>query len=158
MKMADKIQRQISKKQEEISALEGELAKLRSHITEAHGVITGLEAALQLIPKEPSESDFQQDVASIRSGSDVERAYEFLCARGESTRIEVIVEGIGKENTKKTRQALAGQLSYNYREGRIFTRPAPNTFGLLQWPDSEVSANDNTKSTNELELPNGFGE
>lgn len=158
MKMADKIQKQISKKKEDVSLLEVEISKLQSKIIEANGVITGLDTALQLIPKEPSANNFQRDISNLRSGSDVEKAYLYISERGASVRIEDILEGIGKENTKKTRQALAGQLSYNFRDGRIFTRPAPNTFGLQQWPGSQGSIVVDQNETDDFDLPDDFGQ
>jgi hypothetical protein len=34
---------------------------------------------------------------------------------------------------KSTRAAVAGSLSAYVRNGEIFTRPAPNTFGLIEF-------------------------
>lgn len=160
MNVKEKIEKQVAKKREEVAQLESQMAELQAKITELNGIITGFEEAIQLFPKELTRSDFDKDVASIRKGSDVEKAFLLIRGKGEAMRIEDIVAAIGKENTKKTRQALGGQLSYNYREGRIFTRPAPNTFGLLVWSGQnhpELESAELDQEPNSVDLPDGFG-
>lgn len=160
MNVKDKIQKQIAKKREELEELEAAVAVLQASITEINGVIKGFEEAIQLFPKEPTATNFEQDISNLRGDSDVGKAYKFIRNTGKPVRIEDIVEGIGKENTKKARQALAGQLSYNYREGRIFTRPKPNTFGLLVWAqagNSQPKIEEEPDDKPGFDLPDTFG-
>ncbi|MCG8025717.1 MAG: winged helix-turn-helix domain-containing protein [Candidatus Thiodiazotropha endolucinida] len=162
MEAHDRIQKQIDKKLKDISDLEEKKRKMINEINqelaEAKGVITGLEEALKFLPKGTNLTAFENEVRSIRKGSDIEKVYLVLKDEGEPRHIEWLLKAIGKEVNKKTRQALSGQLSYNYREGRIFTRPAPNTFGLIQWPnnieDDQTTDGDIQES---MDIPSSFG-
>lgn len=47
-----------------------------------------------------------------------------------------ILTRIGKAPDKASRVSVAGTLASYVRSGQIFTRPAPNTFGLVEWESS----------------------
>jgi len=59
--------------------------------------------------------------------------------------ITELLEAIGKPGDRMNRSALGGSIAAYVRKGEIFTRPAPNTFGLLELGNS-------------VELPLNFGE
>jgi hypothetical protein len=52
--------------------------------------------------------------------------------------ITEILEKLGKDTDNKTQQATGSQLNSYVRDGRIFSRDTPNTFGLKEW---KVSGN-----------------
>jgi hypothetical protein len=66
---------------------------------------------------------------------------------GKPLHITDILKRIGKENTKKNRLSLGGTLSRYVREGNVFMRAGPNTFGLMS----------NSTESDEEELPPEFG-
>jgi hypothetical protein len=46
--------------------------------------------------------------------------------------INEILRAIGRTADKKNRLSLSGSLAHYVRAEEIFTRPAPNTFGLIE--------------------------
>ena len=66
-------------------------------------------------------------------------------------RIEALLEAAGKEPTKANRVSLVGSLGGYVRKGKIFTRPAPSVFGLVELEekseekDVESDGEDNAK-------------
>jgi hypothetical protein len=51
---------------------------------------------------------------------------------GDPVHITTLLAEIGLEINRDTRASLAGSLAGYVRRGEIFTRPAPNTFGLIE--------------------------
>ncbi|MEQ8315745.1 MAG: hypothetical protein RL839_10815 [Gammaproteobacteria bacterium] len=148
MDIQARLNRQIEKKRSEIQQDKKELREIEMRIREGEAYIQGMEETLKMIPTK--EKVVNAD-ANVRPGSDVAKARDALRKEGSPLRIEVILEKMGKEVTKKHRQALAGQLSQNFRQGRIFTRPEPNTFGLLEWDFTSQEEED-------PDLPSTFGQ
>ncbi len=72
---------------------------------------------------------------ALRPGSDLAKARELLQRVGQQLHVNEIVKGIGKELTRANRLSLGGSLSGYVRKGLIFNRPAPNSFGLLEFED-----------------------
>ena len=58
---------------------------------------------------------------------------------------------MGKKVTRDTKASLAGSLAAYVRKGEIFTRPAPNTYGLV-----ELGHNEHEDELEE-QPPTGFG-
>jgi hypothetical protein len=59
-----------------------------------------------------------------------------------------ILKALGKPSDKEHRMSLAGTLSGYARDGKVFTKTAPNTFGLLEFKSVQRE---------EEELPEEFG-
>jgi hypothetical protein len=124
MGVRDEIQKRIDRKRSEIGEFE---AKAR----EAAIYIQALEDALRLVPKDPlDESAVSME---LRPGSRVAKAREFLRKLGRPGQILEILTGIGEDPTAANRAALSGSIGAYVRKGEIFTRPAPNTFGLIEF-------------------------
>ena len=149
MSIRVKIEKQIKRKELEIQGLVDQKKELDSDIRDTETFIKGLQEALKHLPKEKKDTD----TYTVRSGSDVDKVLLILQNHGKPLRIEDILKNMGKEVNKHNRANVASQLSHNYREGRIFTRPAPNTFGLLAWGDNQ-EIDDLAESG---DLPNEFG-
>ena len=136
MRIRRELERKISKKEEEIAALE-------KQVTEAKAFLEGLKEALKSVPKivDPEE-------ASLRVGSDLAKTKEFLQKHGKPAHIAQILAGIGKEDNKKNRTSLSGSLGSYARKGQIFVRTVPYTFGLIGMEEAPKNGGD---------LPEGFG-
>ncbi len=130
MSLRKKIEDKIKKKEQEIQEYE-------TKISEAKIYISALNETLRLLPK---DSDITESPESkIRPGSAIAKTLALLKKTGRPMHINEILEGIGKSTSKKDRVALSGSLGWYVRRHEIFTRPAPNTFGLIS---SEEPPND----------------
>ena len=127
----NKIEKRIKDTQAEIQELEAQLAEKRAFLS-------GLQEAAKLFPKEVSNGT-QQSEKSLRLGSDLDKTRLFLKKKGAPVHIVEILEGIGKEATQEARLSLSGSLGAYFRRGEIFTRPRPNTFGLVEFGENQSS-------------------
>jgi hypothetical protein len=123
MGVREEIQKRIDRKRSEINDLQ---AKMR----DAEIYIQALEDTIKILPRDAGTSEFFS--ADLRTGSKVARARDYLLRRGNPRQIMDILEGIGEAPTKENRAALSGSLSAYVRKGEVFSRPAPNVFGLLE--------------------------
>ena len=124
-----------SKLQEKIRRKEQELAELRLRIAAAEAEIKSTKEILAMIVREgalPNRTGNTLQPTSLAG-----RAYKFLKKEGHPIHLSSILEGIGKANNLKARRALGSQLSSYFRDKQIFTRPAPNTFGLIEWGENQ---------------------
>ena len=119
-----RLESKIKQKEQEIEGLE-------LSIREAKAYLQALEDMLKLLPKNGEV----RGADALRSGSDMAKTRDAIRATGQPMHISAILPAIGKENTKKNRVSLGGSLSGYVRKGAIFTKPAPNTFGLVELAD-----------------------
>ncbi len=134
-----KLESKIRQKEDDIQSLE-------LQVREAKSYLQALEDMLKLVPKEGNGRSTEQ---VLRPGTEVAKARDAILAAGKPLHISAIVEAIGKENSKKTRVALGGSLAGYVRKGQVFTRPAPNTFGIIEF--------ERKQNKNEEQPPEGFG-
>ncbi|HTG14406.1 MAG TPA: hypothetical protein VK747_03965 [Blastocatellia bacterium] len=144
------IEKKIENKRQEIA---GFVELIRDH----EAFIAGLQEALKLLPKDRMEERNPDQI--LRAGSDMAKVRDLLNERGEALYINEILKGIGKEVNKKNRISIGGSLANYVRRGEIFTRPAPNTYGLSVFEiEVESEPNEQSQSENtEQEPPDGFG-
>lgn len=142
----DVIESQIAKKQSEIEALDEKLKAAKVYVAALRDVLKILEKAARA---EPSNDEGE---TKLRAGSTVAQAREIILAKGAPTHIDDLLESMGKEVTRDTKASLAGSLAAYVRREDIFTRPAPNTFGLIELGHFETLEDD------EGEPPMGFGQ
>ncbi len=145
MFLRKEFEKRIERKLEEIAALEKQLAEARSYLL-------ALEDSMKILSR---AGDAAGGEAVLRPGTDLAKARDYLRKVGKAVHVTKIIEGIGKEVNKETRVSLSGSLSNYVRKGLIFTRPAPNTFGLVEFGESEGTADDDDPP---LGPPDGFGE
>jgi hypothetical protein len=136
----EELQKRIERKQEEIREME-------ILLREAQSYLTALQDMVKLLPREPNEIQNPEQV--LRPGSAVARARDAIKKAGAPLHITEILKAIGSDADKKNRISLSGSLSGYARRGEIFTRPAPNTFGLRELQLSTPRK--------EAEPPPGFG-
>ena len=136
MRFRKELERRLTRKNEEAADLERRLAEVKSYIQ-------ALLDSLKLLPKQAEdESSF-----FLRPGSDIAKARDVLKKHGEPMHITKLLKGLGKDITKSNRISLSGSISAYVRKGIIFTRPEPNTFGLIEFSQDEKNG----------QIPEDFG-
>jgi len=150
MALREELIKRIEKKRKEINELD---AKMKA----ATIYIQALEDTLRIVPTgEDSEADTPsvgQTESVLRPGSKTDRAREILRAAGQPLHILKILDRMGEKTDNESRAALAGSLGAYARDGKIFTRPAPNTFGLVEFQESKAPPS----AAVEIQPPAGFG-
>ena len=112
----------IQKKEQEIQTLEEKLRGAKIYVQALQDVLSALSR----------EGDDSQVDAILRSGSSVAAAREAILRSGKPVNISELLAALGRGVTKEGRASLASSLAAYVRKGEIFTRPAPNTFGLIE--------------------------
>lgn len=141
MSLRDNFQKLIDKKQQEIDNLELQLR-------EANAYIQALQDSMKLLPREGNNT--AEMGYNLRPDSTLAKARDIIRATGKPMPIGDILKAIGASPDKKNRVSLAGTLSSYTKKGRIFTKTAPNTFGLLEFGASQAIAGED-------DLPEDFG-
>ena len=116
------IQDRLRKKEHEIQTLE---EKLRTARTYVHALQDILKMLSKVEPETANE-------ATLRPGSAVSQARDAIFRSGAPVHITDLLEALGKEATREVRASLTSSLAAYVRRNEIFTRPAPNTFGLIE--------------------------
>ncbi|HNS79762.1 MAG TPA: hypothetical protein PKM17_14030 [Syntrophorhabdus sp.] len=123
MGLREKFEDKIKKKELEIQEYE-------MKIREARAYVQALQDHIKFLPKEDMAND-ATDSNTLRPGSMPYRAHELLKKAGRPLHVSDILTGIGEEPTKPNRVSLSGTLASYVRNHKIFSRPMPNTFGLI---------------------------
>jgi hypothetical protein len=140
MGLRENFQKLIDKKQQEIRAFE-------MQVREASAYIQALQDSMKLLPRDPEINSATEHV--LREGSTLAKTRDLLRKSGTPLPISEILKLLGKPQDTKHRISLAGTLSGYARKGRVFTKTAPNTFGLLEFGTPAQAEED--------ELPAEFG-
>lgn len=119
MEDRERIEGKLQRKEQEVEALEERLKTARVYVQ-------ALQDVLKLLDK----GDEASTASVLRAGSAVAQAREIILARGEPVHITSILDAMGKHANREARASLTSSLAAYVRRGEIFTRPAPNTFGL----------------------------
>lgn len=118
------------KVEERIKKKEQELEDLRSRIRECEVYLQALQDILKIMPR--GEEGESPDTA-LRPGSNIAKARDALLKTGKPLHVHDLLKAMGLQADKKNRLSLSGSLAAYVRQGEIFTRPAPNTFGLVEF-------------------------
>lgn len=121
MGLRENFQKLINKKQQEV-------AELELQIREAKAYIQALEDSMKLLPRDANDAVEH----TLRPDSSLAKTRDAIRAVGVPMPIADILKAIGKPQDKKHRVSLAGTLSGYARNGKVFTKTAPNTFGLIE--------------------------
>lgn len=128
-------QRLLDRKQQEIHDLEVQLEKAKAYMQ-------AIQDSMKFLPKENGQNQIL-----LRPGSALAKAQDALRKAGKPLHISEILKALNEKPDKRV--SLSGSLSAYVRNGQIFTRPAPNTFGLIELNESvDVSE----------EIPEDFGD
>ena len=123
-----------SRLNEKIKKKEQEIQEYETKIREAKSYLQALQDAMKLLPREDIGS-FEKSI--LRPNSNIGKTHAFLKKVKKPMHVNEILKAIGKGTTKKERVSLSGSLGWYVRRKEIFTRPAPNTFGLMNMEEPE---------------------
>jgi len=107
---------------------EQEIQGLELSIREAKSYLQALQDMLKMLPRDGDV----RGADALRAGSELAKTRDAIRAAGKPLHVSEILAAIGKENTKKNRVSLGGSLAGYVRKGAIFSKSAPNTFGLVE--------------------------
>jgi hypothetical protein len=118
---------------ERITKKEKEIQELEMKIREARAYIQALQDVARFLPKEENASNKSSgdSESTLREGSYVADAKNAIQAAGRPLHVVEILKASGRENNRKIRIGMSGSLAAYVRRREIFTRPRPNTFGLI---------------------------
>jgi len=123
MGLREELSRRIERKHQEIMSLEVQLR-------EANAYVQALEDTIKLLPRE--ELNRGQADMVVRPGGYMMKARDAILKAGKPLHVQELLVAVGKPQTKEARATLTGSLSAYVRRKEIFTRPFPNTFGLME--------------------------
>lgn len=112
---------------EKIRKKEQEIQELEAQIREARAYIQALQETMKLLPR---GENVTREV--LRTGSMVAEARRAIREKGAPMHVNELLQELGRVVNKKNRASLSGSLAAYVRRKEIFTRPAPNTFGLIE--------------------------
>ena len=118
MNTRDQFQKLIDCKQQEIYDLAIQIEKARAYMQ-------ALQDSLKFLPKENGQTQ-----VLLRPGSALAKAQDIIRKAGKPLHISEILKTLNEKPDKRV--SLSGSLSAYVRNNQIFTRPAPNTFGLRE--------------------------
>jgi len=127
MGLREEIQRKIERKQVELADLE------RGHLIAMAGArayIQALQDMLKSVPREDAQAPDPETV--LRPGSSMARTREAILAAGKPLHVNELLKAINRPVDHGSRVSVSSSLATYVRKGIIFTRPAPNTFGLIE--------------------------
>lgn len=116
------IEDQLRRKEVEIVALEDKLKAARVYAKALRDVLKMVNKAE---PDDLSET-------KLRKGSLVDQARELIHERSEPVHIDELLRAMGKEVTRDAKASLNSSLAAYVRNGEIFVRTAPATYGLIE--------------------------
>jgi hypothetical protein len=131
-----------SKLEDRIAKKEQEIRELEAKIREERAYVQALKDSIKLLPRMADDTGDDSRSMGVRPGSLVGKALDALRSAGKPLHVTVLLHAIGEETTRGKRGALSGSLSAYVRRRELFTRPAPNTFGLLEWSASDEPPDD----------------
>jgi hypothetical protein len=126
MGIRENLQRLITKKEQEITDLEQRLRDARIYLQ-------AVQDSMKTLPREAMELATPKE---LRPGTAVAKTRDLIRTAGRPLHITDILKGLGKPTDKKSKVSLSGSLAGYVRDGQIFTRPAPNTFGLTEFANN----------------------
>lgn len=119
----------LRKKMQEVQSLEDRLRTARIYVQALQDVMKALGGQ----PDEPRSEKV------LRAGSAVSQAHDVILKARKPVHIADLIEALGREDSREARASLNSSLAAYVRRGEIFTRPAPNTYGLVELGHDEVA-------------------
>lgn len=127
MSLRKKFERKVREKEQEIHELERQ-------IMDAKAYLSAMQDAIRLLPAEgPGENGEAGTDLTLKAGSTMDAVAKVLKAHGKPMHIMDLLKAIGRDPTSEHRASVGGSLAAYVRKGVVFSRPAPNTFGLAEW-------------------------
>jgi hypothetical protein len=121
-----------SKVEKKVRDKEREVRELHEKLRKSEAYLQALSDTLALLPKETDRRAMATS-STVRRGAIPEAAAKALKARGKPIHIMKLLPLMGRKATTENRASVVSSLGAYVRRGQVFTRPAPNTFGLREW-------------------------
>ena len=137
------VEDRLRKKEQELQGLEEKVRAGRVYVQ-------ALRDVLKLLAQEAMPEEAQVVESSLRAGSAVAQARQAILDVDAPVHIGDLLKALGRDASREARASLTSSLAAYVRRGEIFTRPAPNTFGLVELGHS-------AKPEEPEEPPKGFG-
>jgi len=106
-----------------------EIQELEARWRDAKIYLQALQDVLKILPRDNSPA---LGAKTLRMGSAVSKAHEVMLKLGRPAHVTELLEALGQAVNRESRASLASSLASYVRRGEIFSRTAPNTFGLLE--------------------------
>lgn len=91
-----------------------------------------LRAQLNVVKQLRRAAGYDEEKPKHRGVSQVKMAYDILCSSNHPMHVDSIIDAIEKEfQTKLDKESLVSALSKRVKRHDRFTKPAPNTFYLI---------------------------
>lgn len=145
MALRDEIQKKVERKEQEIAKL-GRTFEVQ--LASAKAYVQALQDLLKTLPRDPAEQRRKSSLV-LRPNSAMAQAREAILAAGKPLHVTELLTALGRPVDSANKVTLTGSLANYVRKGEIFTRPAPNTFGLIELG--------HRRETLPSEPPEGFG-
>jgi hypothetical protein len=128
-----------AKVEDKLRRKEAEIVSLEEKIRTARVYVQALRDVLRVL-SEDEEEDVNADT-TLKPGSTVAQARDAILALGKPLHVNDILREMGKAVTRESKNSVIGSISAYVRRGEIFTRPAPNTFGLVEMGHQQSTGN-----------------
>jgi hypothetical protein len=128
---------------------EQEVVQFEAQIKEARIYIQALQDVLKMLPRDKETPETIAET-TLRPGSTVARAREAILRRGAPIHLMDLLRELELGTSREAKASLGGSLAAYVRRGEIFSRPAPNTFSLVELGHQT--------ETDHERLPEHFGE
>lgn len=133
-----KIEDRLRKKEQEIQTFEEQIKAAKIYAQ-------ALQDVLKMLPK-------STEAAVLRPGSAAAQARAIILEARKPVHINYILESLGRDATREARTSLTSSIAAYVRRGEIFSRTAPNTYGLLEL------GHDQEGNPGSPEPPSSFGQ
>lgn len=134
-----KIEERLRKKEQEVASLEEKTRAARVYVQ-------ALRDILNMLSTDDGEVE-----PILRPGSSVAEARQAILKHGKPMHINDLLGALGKDATRDAKSSLTSSIAAYVRRQEIFTRTAPNTFGLIEL--GHVSTDEDSPA----EPPSDFG-
>ena len=104
-----------------------EIVEAEKSIASADAYIQAMSDAIKKLPKEDAAA-----APLVRAGSDVEKIREAILGAGKALHISEIIQALGRTDDADSKAKIAGLLGWYTSKGKVFTKTAPNTYGLVE--------------------------
>ncbi len=104
-----------------------EIAEAQRAIDAGQAYIQAMVDAIKKLPKEDLAS-----ISPVRAGSEVEKVREVILQAGKPLHLGEIIAALGKPDDAESKAKIAGLLGWYTSKGKVFTKTAPNTYGLVE--------------------------
>ena len=158
----DAKQKKISDRREKIKSLESrmdscvrEIESLEQENAIDEAYVQAMGVAIDAVSKSESKPSVRP---AIKSGSRPDMARKALASHKKPMHIGDLLGAMGVDDTEDNRTNVSRALSSHVTQGRVFTRPASYTFGLLEWGDEQGCSHLKTHNENLGELSNAVND